>query len=85
MRLGIVLVLCVILISIGLGLRQSGIRQQEAASATISGNLLIHDENKYSSGVAQESWGIGFLACGGGFFIIWVVAMILDRKPKDKQ
>jgi hypothetical protein len=87
MKLGIVLVLCVVLISIGLGIWRYGIRQQEVASTTLSnGHTMVMDEATYARGVAQESWGIGLLTCGGGFSIIAIVAMIIEhRKPKGEQ
>jgi hypothetical protein len=82
MKLGIaLLILGVIFASAGLGLRQSGIRQQTTGLFGIP----LYGEQALQRGATQESIGLGLLGLGGGLFVSGIIITIVRRQSKDKQ
>ena len=82
MKLAItLLILGVIFASAGLGLRQSGIRQQ----TIIEYGIPLYGEQALQKGAAQESSGLGLLSLGSGLFVCGIIIMVVKRGPKNKQ
>jgi|WetSurMetagenome_2_1015567.scaffolds.fasta_scaffold981474_2 hypothetical protein len=69
------LVLGVIFVAVGLGLRQYGVSQ----------HLIAFNNTMLIQSIQKESVGIGLLALGSGLFISGIVIVILKRKSKDKS
>ena len=69
----------VVLIGVGVGLRESGIALQTAEYQQLYGTWAL------SRGVTQEAMGLGLISFGAGLIISGIIFTILERRSKGLQ
>ena len=69
----------VVLIGVGVGLRESGIALQTAEYQQLYGTWAL------SRGITQEAMGLGLISFGAGLIISGIIFTILERRSKGLQ